>query len=327
MLTQKYELNRFLINQATSFLDGKIRKTPIEFSPTLSEFLNVPVYFKLEFLQITGSFKVRGALFYLSTLSNEQKKKGIAACSAGNHGLGVAYAAKESGIKCTIYVPKNVDSAKEEKMLTLGARVRRSEFVGYDDTLEWAQHEVRKSQQHLITAFDDARIMAANGGSLAAEMISDVPDMQNLIVPVGGGGLSSGMAYHVKALNPHIRFIGCQHINSPALKLSLERGKAVTTLPSIETLAGGIEGGIGEQCFEILQDRIDEVILLSEDEIVQGFHWMLKNHQYVIEPTSAVTIASCLSKKITRLQGPTVIVLTGRNVSCTTLQKLFAFSS
>src|ERR1700722_4548084 len=136
-----YLLDLGLIEKASSFLEGKVRKTPMEFSPGLSQLLKVPVYLKLEFLQITGSFKIRGALFYLSTLSEKEKQRGVAACSAGNHGLGIAFAAKQMGVACTIFVPKNVDRAKYEKMLKLGAHVVRSEFTGYDDTLEWALEE------------------------------------------------------------------------------------------------------------------------------------------------------------------------------------------
>ena len=315
-------LNLALIDQATSFLKGKVRRTPMEFSPVLSDILQVPVYFKLECLQITGSFKVRGALFYLSKLSDKEKQNGVAACSAGNHGLGVAYAAKEMGIHCTIYVPKNIDRMKVEKMHSLGATIRHSSSIGYDDTLAWAKNEVIQNGQHNISAFDDERIMAANGGSVAVELFDELPDVQNLIVPVGGGGLSSGMAYYLKEKNPPIRIIGCQHKESPALKLSLERGKAVTSLPSIDTIAGGIEGGIGEKCFEILRKRIDDIALLSEQEIIDGFRWVLQHHQYLIEPTSAVGIASCLVKKLPSLKGPTVIVLTGRNVGYEMLKKV-----
>jgi len=268
-----------LIEQASRFLKGKVRKTPVEHSPALSKLLGVPVYLKLESLQITGSFKLRGAMFYLSTLSKEDKKNGIAACSAGNHGLGCAYAAKELGVPCTVFVPKNVDQAKYEKMLQLGATVRKSDFIGYDDTLAWAKKAASEEHLLLISAFDDEKIMAGNGGSLAAEVLEEVPDAVNFILPVGGGGLMGGFSYYMKAKKHETRMIACQHEQSPALKLSLESGKAVTEIPGIETAAGGIEGGLGEHCFEILKSRIDEVALTSEEEIKKGFCWMLENHQ------------------------------------------------
>jgi len=188
--------------------------------------------------------------------------------------------------------------------------------------LEWAQEEAAKQGLHFITAFDDERIMAGNGGSLAVEVFEDLPEAENFILPVGGGGLSAGFAYYAKSKKPKCRMIGCQHIDSPALKLSLERGVAVTKLPAVETLAGGIEGGIGEKPFAILKERIDDVALLSEEQIIEGVRWMLQNHQYLIEPTAAVVIAACLFNQIEGLSGPTVVVLSGRNVSFQTLKKI-----
>src|SRR3990167_4174373 len=172
-----------LIEQATEFLKGKIRNTPVEFSPELSKLLGQPVYLKLECLQTTGSFKLRGAFFYLSTLNAEEKKLGVATCSAGNHGLGVAYAAKELQIPCTVFVPKSVDQAKYDKLLKLGAKVKKSEFIGYDDTLAWAEQEALKLQIPMISAFNDEKIMAGNGGTLAVEVLSQVPEATHFVLP------------------------------------------------------------------------------------------------------------------------------------------------
>jgi threonine dehydratase len=226
------------------------------------------------------------------------------------------------GVSCTIFVPKGIDQAKYTKMLNLGASVRESAFPGYDDTLTWAEEEANAKKLHFISAFDDERIMAGNGGSLAFEILKELPETENIIVPVGGGGLSAGISFYVIEKKPACRIIGCQHKDSPALKLSLEKGYAITKLPAIETFAGGIEGGIGARCFDVLKQRIDEVVLLSEEEIIKGFRWMLEQHQYLIEPTSAVAIASFIFNKIPKLKGPTVIILTGRNVSYSTLQRL-----
>ncbi len=302
-----------LIHEASRFLKKVVRETELEFSPDLSNLLGVPVHLKLEFLQLTGSFKIRGAYFYLSTLSSEEKARGVAACSAGNHGLGVAYAARETGIPCTVYVPKSVDPIKEKKILRLGAEVKRSPFIGYDETLDWAKGEAER-HHHLISAFDDARIMAANGGSVAVEIFEQLPSVQHLIAPVGGGGLSAGLAYYAKEKSRSVEIIGCQHRDSPALQLSMEKGRAVTSLPPIETAAGGIEGGIGAKCFDVLRTTIDHVHLSSEEEIRSGMMWMLSNHQYLIEPSSAVAVAYCLSQQEKKLDGPVAIVLTGRNV-------------
>lgn len=314
------------IEQAAEFLKGKIRDTPTEFSPTLSKLLGQPVYLKLECLQITGSFKLRGGFFYLSTLNTEEKKRGVAACSAGNHGLGVAYAAKELGIPCTIFVTKSIDQAKYDKLLQLGAQVQKSEFIGFDDTLEWSTKEAAKLQLPMISPFDDEKIMAANGGTLAVEVLAQVPEATHFILPLGGGGMAAGFSWHVKTKNPDARIIVCQLAACPAFKLSMEQGKAITRMPSIETLAGGIEGGLGEKCFNILKTRIDEVALIKEEELREAVRWCLKHHQYLIEPSAAVALASCLYGHV-RLQGPTVIVLSGRNVSYSTLQQLISSNS
>ena len=307
-----------LINQAVNYLKGKIRKTPVEFSPKLSQLMGQPTYLKLENLQITGSFKLRGAMFYLSTLTGQ---KGVATCSAGNHGLGIAYAARELQIPCVVFVPKSVDRAKYEKLIELGAKAEISPFNGYDDTLKWAESEAAKLQLPLVSAFNDERIMAGNGGTLAVEVMEQVPDAAHIVLPIGGGGLASGLSWHIKSHHPLTMITLCQLAASPALKLSLELGKAVSYLPPVETLAGGLEGGLGEKCFEILKNRVDELILIKEEEHMSALLWLLEHHQYLIEPSAAVALAACLSGHV-RPKGPTVLVLSGRNVSYATLSKL-----
>lgn len=310
-----------LIEQATQVLEGKIRKTPIEFSPQLSKLVGQPIYLKLECLQLTGSFKVRGGFFYLSTLNAAERKRGVAACSAGNHGLGIAYAGKELQVPCTVFVTKNVDQAKYDKLIALGAQVRKSEFIGYDDTLAWAEQEAKMLQVPLISAFDDEKIMAANGGTLAVEVMTQVPDATHFVLPMGGGGLSAGFSWYAKMKNPRAQILICQLAECPALQLSLEKNKPMTYMPSIDTLAGGLEGGLGVKCFEILKNRIDKIALISEQELKKAVCWMLEYHQYLIEPSAAVALASCLYGHL-HPTDPTVIVLSGRNVSYSTVQKL-----
>jgi threonine dehydratase len=306
-----------LIAKATFFLKGKILRTPLEFSKGLSEMLGVPVYLKMESLQITGSFKVRGALFYLSTLSEAEKKKGISACSAGNHGLGVAFAAREHGVSCTVYVPKGSDSAKKKKILETGAQLLESELIGYDETLIWAQERAKETGQHFITAFDDERIIAGNGGSIGVEILEDLPDVKNIVLPISGGGLGAGVAF----ATPGVRIIGCQLRDSAALKLSLQAGKAITSMPAIKTIAGGLEGGIGKTCFEILKERIFDLCLVSDRDLLQACHWMLEEHHHLIEPSGAAAVAACLKKRIPKLTGKTVFVLSGRNMALSLLQR------
>lgn len=310
-----------LIEQATQFLHGKIRRTPIEYSAELSKLFDHPIYLKLEFLQITGSFKIRGAFFYLSTLNEKERRSGVATCSAGNHGLGMAYAAQKLNIPCTVFVPKSVDQAKHDKLIKLGAKVVKSVFTGYDDTLVWATEKAAKLQLPMVSAFDDEKIMAGNGGTLAVEVLEELPEASHFILPMGGGGLAAGFSWHVKSKISKAWVTVCQLSECPALRLSLEQGKAVTYMPSIDTLAGGLEGGLGENCFEILKTRVDEVALIKEEELRSALSWLLKYHQYLIEPSAAVALASCLFGHI-KPKGPIVILLTGRNVSYSTIQQI-----
>jgi len=302
--------------KAQQALKGKIRQTPIEFSKELSKIIGASAYLKLENLQITGSFKLRGALFYLSQL--EDKTLGVACCSAGNHGLAVAYAAKKENVPCVVYVPKNVDQAKYEKMLELDAKVIVSEFSGYDETLIWAEKEAEKNGLAFISAYDHPFIMAANGGTLAMEIEMQLPEATNYILPIGGGGMAAGFAIELKGK----RIICCQHQDSAAFDLSLKKSHAITKMPPIETVAGGIEGGIGKNTFDILKEYVNEVCLLSENEIYEGVRWMLKHHQILIEPSSAVVISAAIFGKLPLLKETTVFVISGRNVSFETIKKI-----
>ncbi len=310
------------IEQAAEFLKPRLIRTPLEYSPILSKRLGVPVYLKLEFLQHTGSFKFRGGLYAISRLTEDQKKRGVATCSAGNHGLALATAAKELGISCTVFVPKSIDNAKLEKLQRLGAHVQVSEFSGYDDTMRWALLSIEEHHLHFISPFDDEIMMTANGGTLALEIHEDLPEARHFLVPVGGGGLAAGFSFYMKHKHPQSTIIGCQHEGSPALKLSLERNQAVTELPTFDTVAGPIEGGLGAKCFPYLKTGIDRVSLCSEEEIFAAFRWMLNAHQYLIEPASTVPIAACLKHNPPHFSHPTVLVLTGRNVGLNTIKKM-----
>jgi threonine dehydratase len=315
-------LDLALVLQARKALEGRIRRTPLERSPALSEIAGVPVWLKLESLQLTGSFKIRGAYFVLSRLSAEERRLGVVTCSAGNHGKAVAHVAREIGIVAEVHVPKSVDESKYRAIVELGARVVRSDCDGFDETEALARAEAARTGRRYVTAFDDVEVLAANGGTLAAEIIEDAPEARSFLLPVGGAGLAGGFAYYAKAALPGARIVGCQHALSPALALSLERGEAVTRLPPVETTAGGLEGGIGRTGFEQLKTRIDRVALLAEDEIFAGVRFLLDRHQYLVEPSAAVTAAAILTGKAGRLDSPAVAVLSGRNVALATLRRI-----
>ncbi|HEX7837848.1 MAG TPA: pyridoxal-phosphate dependent enzyme [Kofleriaceae bacterium] len=318
------ELDMALVGEARRALEGRIRRTPIEASPALSEAANAPVFLKLESLQLTGSFKIRGAYFVLSRLSADERQRGVVTCSAGNHGKAVAFVARALGVPAEIHVPRDVDQAKYQAIAALGAQVVRSDFEGYDDTEKLARDAAARSGRPFLTAFDDVCILAANGGTLAAEVLEDCPEARTFLVPVGGGGLAGGFAYHAKAALADSRVIGCQHEGSPALALSLERGQAVVSLPAFSTTAGGLEGGIGRIGFEVLRTRVDGVALITEAEIFDAVRFMLERHQYLIEPSAAVTVAAILTGKAGRLTSPTALVISGRNVALPTIRRILA---
>ncbi len=316
------QLSMRLIEEAAGYLAGKVRRTPLEYSETLSEILGGDVFLKLENLQLTGSFKIRGAFFRLSRLNEEEKKRGIITCSAGNHGKAVSFVAKNLGIPATIFVPKNVDQSKFSGMKRHGAEVIVSPFSGYAETERMAIEASKTSGRPFISAFDDYYVMAANGGTLGKEILDDLPDAKTFIVPVGGGGLSSGLSFYLKERDRETEIIGCMLKDSPALPLSLEKGEAVTSLPSIDTVAGGLEGGLGKLTFEVLKSRISQCALVSEEEIYKGFAFALENLQYLVEPSSSATLAAAVCRKFAIKMFPAVLVLSGRNVSLQTIQKI-----
>ncbi len=303
-----------LIQEASTFLQGKIRQTPLEHSPELSRTLSVPVYLKLENLQLTGSFKIRGAWFKLARLGAPT----VLTCSAGNHGKGVAYAARELGIRAIVCVPNTIDQAKYKGMLAYGAEVRIAPFAGYDETEDWALEQAKSESLPFVSPFDDYDIMAANGGTLAQEIIAERPEIETFVVPVGGGGMAAGMS----AFEPARRIVCCQLEKSPGLQASLDAGHAITRLPAIDTIAGGIEGGFGKLPFAVIQARVHQVALVTESEIYAGMQWMLDQHQYLIEPSSAAPLASCLAGKLRPLDGPAALVISGRNVSLEVVRRV-----
>ncbi|HEY1249894.1 MAG TPA: pyridoxal-phosphate dependent enzyme [Thermoanaerobaculia bacterium] len=317
-------LDMAMIAEARRALEGRVRRTPIEESRALSEAAGVPVSLKLESQQLTGSFKIRGAFFRLLALSPEERRSGVVTCSAGNHGKAVAYVARELGVPATIYVPRSVDESKYRGIVALGADAVRSDFDGFDETETLAREAAARSGRPYVSAYDDERILAANGGTLAAEVLEDAPGARTFLLPVGGAGLSGGFAYYAKERLPECRIVGCQLAASPALALSLEKGEAITRLPSVATTAGGLEGGIGRTGFGVLKSRLDAVALLTEEDIFGAVRFMLAEHQTLIEPSSAVTVAAILTGRSGPLPSAAVAVISGRNVALSTVKRILA---
>lgn len=312
---------------ARAFLGGRVHRTPLEESEPLSRRLGIPVYLKLELLQRTGSFKLRGAWFRLSTLSEKERASGVATCSAGNHGWALAYAGKQLGVPVTVFVPHSVDPSKSSGIRDLGARVVVSEFTGFDETEEFALREAEKLGLPYVSAFDDVDVMIGNGATLAAEILEDLPEAATFVTPVGGGGLAAGLSLYLEAQNVNFALVAAQLAACPALQLSLERGSAVTRMPAVETLAGGLEGGIGTWTFGIIRQRVTDVALISESELLGAVRWFYETSHLVVEPSGAAGLAACLKHPSPGWPGPLVVILTGRNLASPRLREILANES
>jgi threonine dehydratase len=293
----------------------------------LRESLAVPgldVSLKLECWQPTGSFKVRGATHLLASLGDGERRSGVVAASAGNHALGVAFAASRLGgtAHATLFVPRTAPRAKVEKLRRFPVDVRE---VGetYDDAVEAARAFARETGATFVHAYEDPRT-AAGQGTVGLEILDACPEVATVLVPVGGGGLIAGLATAVKARSPDVRVVAVQPEASPALRESLRLGRALLTYPAGPTLADGLAGGIGQIAFDH-RDLVDEVVTVSEEEIEDAIVALLAADQVVAEASGAVAIAALRAGKVLNAgRGPAVAVITGGNVDAGVLARLLA---
>ena len=281
------------------------------------------IYLKLECWQPTGSFKVRGALNNLSSLTLEERRRGVVAASAGNHALGVAFAAQVlgGGLDATLFGPATAPRTKVEKLRSYDVKVEERGDT-YDDAYAEAMAYVRRSGARYIHAFEDT-LTAAGQGTIAAEILEQLPRVETIVVPVGGGGLIAGIATVAKTLKPKARIVAVQPEASPSLRESLERGEALLEYPAGPTLADGIAGGIGQIAFAH-RHLIDEVVEVSEPEIEDAIVALLADDQVVAEGSGAVGVAALRSGRLLLGDGmgPAVVVVTGGNIDVRTLARL-----
>jgi threonine dehydratase len=315
------KLSLSLIYKSARIFNQWFLKSPIEYSKPLSDLLKVPIIFKCEYLQPSGSFKVRGAYFYLSQLTDQQKKQGIATCCVGNHGMSLAYAAYLLNIPCHLYTPKSIPSFNKKKFLDYYAHIHLSSTESLQETLLWAKQQSSLHNYHFLSSYDEDSLMAANGGSLALEIIKDVPQIKNCILPIGHGDMLSGLSYFMKKKYPDINIIGCEHEKIASLSRLSKRDPLISDTASIPTLASELSANLSEKTFSFLKTRVDHVTLHPEEEILEGVRWMLTHHQCLIDPSSAIVIAACLNHKLPLLEGPTVVVLGSKNIDDLTLKR------
>jgi len=308
---------------ARTRLAGHVRRTSLEPSPSLTERAGVPVLLKREHHQVTGSFKVRGATNAVLSLPDEARACGIVGVSTGNHGRGLAHAAKAAGARCVICMSSLVPANKVEAIKALGAEVR---IFGdsQDDAQEEADRLVAEEGLTMLPPFDHPHIIAGQG-TVGLEMVEDLPDVDTVLVPLSGGGLISGIALAVKTVRPSARVIGVSMDHGAAMIESLRAGHPVPVTEEA-SLADSLGGGIGldnQHTFAMVRDLVDETVMLTEDEIADGIRHAYWQEREVIEGGAAVGLGALVAGKV-RPTGPTIVMLSGRNIDMTLHQRLMS---
>jgi threonine dehydratase len=301
------------IEAARLRIGGRIERTAMVPSPSLSKIAGVPVYLKMEHRQTTGSFKLRGASNAVALLSAEEKSRGVVAASTGNHGRALAHAANLDGVRVVICMSKLVPANKVGEIRRLGADVR---IIGssQDDAQGEVDRLVEADGLVMVPPFDNAAVIAGQG-TLGLEMMEAVPAARTVLVQLSGGGLAAGIAAAVKAVSPSTKVIGVSMERGAAMKASLDAGRPVQ-VEELPTLADSLGGGIGlanRHTFTMCQTLLDDVVLLTEDEIAAGVRHAYAAEREVVEGAGAIGIAAILAGKV-KLTGETVVLLSGRNI-------------
>lgn len=291
-----------------------VRRTPVLTNPApVGPYCPAgSLYFKLETLQRTGSFKLRGAARKIARLTDAERSRGVVAASAGNHGLGVAIAGQHAGVAVTVLVPEGTPRVKRDGIAAFGAEVR---IVGadYDTTERRALALAAESGRVFVSPYDDDDIMAGNGGSLAEELCQQIPDLALVVCPIGGGGLSGGMA---QVLAPRgVRVVGVQPAANCAMFESLRAGRAITDYHGDKTLAEGLEGSVAERTYRVVKDHVEHIALVDEEAIIRAVAFAYRQLGAIVECTGAVALAGFLEGEVRPAeQGATVCLLTGSNI-------------
>ena len=306
------------VYEARDVLKDVARKTDVIYAPKLKS--GVELYLKTENLQTTGSFKVRGAYYKMSKLTAEEKARGVVACSAGNHAQGVALAAQKSGIKSVICLPDGAPISKVEATKSYGAEVCLVEGV-YDDAYQRAL-ELRDQQGYtFLHPFNDEDVIAGQG-TIALELIEQLPDFDVVVVPIGGGGLISGIAYTLKTLKPSVKIIGVEAAGAPSMKNSVEHG-GIEALASVSTIADGIAvKKPGDLTYDFCRKYVDEIVTVTEDEISAAILALIEKQKLVAEGAGAVGVAAVMFNKVQCENKKVVCVVSGGNIDVTILSRV-----
>ena len=315
-------LNLDDFKKAHKSISPYINYTPLIHSLALSK--NLEVYLKLECLQVTGSFKLRGATNKLLSLTNEQKNKGVIAVSTGNHGKGVAHAAKQIGIKSTIFMSSMVPEHRKKAIESLGAKV---EIIGNnsDEADLYARELAKKNNITLVHPFDDLDVIAGQG-TVGLEMLEAMPDIDSVIIPTSGGGLIGGIALAIKLQKPNVKIIATSMKRGPSMYESLKAGKPVDVKEE-ETLADCLGGSIGlenQYTFGICKDVIDDFILIDEPKIAEGIKFNFEKHKLVTEGAAATSIMAVKDQLSSHFGKNTICLLCGGNIDSELFGKIIS---
>lgn len=306
------------IYHARYVLKPVIRQTDVIHSLNINP--DSEIYLKTENLQITGSFKVRGAYYKISQLSDEEKAKGVIACSAGNHAQGVALASSRAGIKSVICLPDGAPISKVEATKSYGAEVCLVNGV-YDDAYAEALRQRDEYGYTFIHPFDDENVIAGQG-TIGLELLEQLPDIEAVIAPIGGGGLISGLAFAIKSLDPNIKVYGVQASGAPSMFNSV-RDHHIECLDSVSTIADGIAvKEPGENTFRIISEYVDDIVTVSDDEISAAILALMEQHKLVTEGAGAVPVAAAMFNKLPIKGKKTVCLLSGGNIDVTILSRV-----
>ena len=306
------------VYKANYILRSVVRQTDVLYAPKLKP--GTELYLKTENLQVTGSFKVRGAYYKMSQLTQEERERGVIACSAGNHAQGVALAAQKNGIKAVICLPDGAPISKVEATRSYGAEICLVEGV-YDDAYQKAQQLRDEKGYTFIHPFDDPDVIAGQG-TIALELAEQVPDMDAVIVPIGGGGLISGIAYTLKNLNPNVKIYGVQALGAPSMLNSIHDAH-IETLDSVFTIADGIAvKQPGSITYDLCSKYVDEIVTVTDDEISAAILALMEQHKLVTEGAGAVAVAAAMFGKMDLTGKKTVCLLSGGNIDVTILSRV-----
>ena len=306
------------VYRASYALKQVIRKTDVIYAPKLCK--DAHIYLKTENLQVTGSFKIRGSYYKMSRLSEEEKARGVIACSAGNHAQGVALAAQKNGIKAVICLPDGAPISKVEATKSYGAEVCLVEGV-YDDAYQKALQLRDEMGYSFIHPFNDEDVIAGQG-TIALEIAEQIPELDAIIVPVGGGGLISGVAYTMKTINPNVKVYGVQAAGAPSMYNSIHDHK-IEELPKVSTIADGIAvKKPGDLTYELCEKYVDEIVTVTDDEIAAAILALMEQHKLVTEGAGAVSVAAAMFGKLDIAGKKVVCLLSGGNIDVTILDRV-----